>query len=246
MGEFNLGWGDVIWVPCAKCGQEVLPSAADGCWACKQAAQGDKGQEALYARARFPETYRWATPSHAAISEMAHRFGVTGPDAGTRLIQRCVRGPERIVTLTGPTRCGKTSLAAAALQDRIAEGLFVESAELGAAASSHGFGSGDAPLVTRSLRTRLLVLDELQVHAVPSQRDAVWRVVHQRHRAGRLTVITTGVPRPLLVEAYGEGFEGRVFMEALQLDCGTGVVVRGVGVSESGPVAIGGFRGRSM
>jgi DNA replication protein DnaC len=136
----------------------------------------------------------------------------------------------KIVTLCGPARAGKTTLAVCMLRELIvsaskpsatpsafreaAGARFVVAADLVQAQSEHPFGKGSAPLVKAARAATVLVLDEVGGGPQGDSQGVVFRLLHERHRELKQTIVTTGLDEQSVSGLYGGGIAGRLFEDA--------------------------------
>jgi DNA replication protein DnaC len=136
----------------------------------------------------------------------------------------------KIVTLCGPARAGKTTLAVCMLRERIvsaskptatlaafreaAGARFVVAADLVQAQSEHPFGKGSAPLVKAARAATVLVLDEVGGGPQGDVQGVVFRLLHERHRELKQTIVTTGLDEHSVSNLFGGGIAGRLFEDA--------------------------------
>lgn len=109
------------------------------------------------------------------------------------------------LVLLGPTKPGKTAAAALALWSALLHGVRVGGAvwdrvrwsrwqratDLGAALKQHPLGKGEAPELGKCERASLLVLDDI---GWETDSDPIADVLNRRYEAGRVTIITSGLP----------------------------------------------------
>jgi hypothetical protein len=159
--------------------------------------------------ATIPLAFRWARFS---APELAHR--VKNPEA-IALARRSLH--DRRIVLSGRTGEGKTSLAIAMMRAWTAEkekvSLFVPARALGVARLQHQAGHEEPEIVSRSMRSALLVLDDVGAER-DTQTNAVADVVSERFDRNLPTWVTTGMTRTELASRYGEGVLRRLFEHA--------------------------------
>lgn len=214
--------------PCGVCGCDVGRNV----WAHDECAEAQRQEgirrELAEALASIPADYAWAK---IGAPEMAQR--VKPAEKARAALAAWLRG-ETMITLTGPSGAGKTSLACALLRATIDSGArgvetarFVRSWELAKARSEHALGRGEAPLVTLALRAHTLVIDELGEELRSSSKlvrgdTAIRDVLHQRQAEGRRTIVTTYLSIDEIAEAYGAGIARRLHERGIVIELGGG------------------------
>lgn len=226
MGNLDLGWIaalDVEQACLGGCGRRVQgPVHCDSCFAKHARARAKPTWEAV--RERIPARFRWATFGAGELSERVAR-----PDA----VREARDAAGRSVLLTGPSRSGKTSLAAAILVELLELGAhpkakqtdvlralglrWTSALQLCAAKQQHAYGTGPAAELEIAIGSSVLVIDDLGQEIDPS---ACSEVIFTRHDAKRPTVVTTGLSRVELGTKYGAGI-----MERL---CECAVIIAGI------------------
>lgn len=164
----------------------------------------------------IPPESRWATLDSPELSSRVSLRGVrTQAVDGSHVASADVHeAAERVlahpawVLFAGPARTGKTSLAVACLRAR-GRGLFVAAGDLAVARAQYSLGEGEAPLVAKCVRARLLLLDDLGEENPAN--SAIPYVLKTRWRRNLATWITTGLTRDEIAERLGEGLVGRLF-----------------------------------
>lgn len=135
-------------------------------------------------------------------------------------------------TLVGPAGSGKTSLACAMLAawvqrddlgnhaaQRAARALRFTSAFALAKARSMAKLGDEAGPVRAAMDASLLVIDDLGAEPAYAN-SAIPEVIHERHAAGELTIVTTGFAAKDIADRYGAGIARRVFERAAIVKCG--------------------------
>lgn len=202
------GLDRTTWQKCPECGKDT--TSRGPCWDCDQAEQRTKDQARSMHRSRIPAAYQWITPGDEKLAKILRK--------PVEIVKaRCVellRDRRTVVTIQGTTGTGKTCLAVAMLVSRIEGALFVDSHTLAAAAAQHRLGQGEAPLVDRALRAKVLCLDEWRDPGTEPGRAVLERVVFDRVARGRKTLVTMPWSKEQVTKVYGEGMRRRLFDEA--------------------------------
>lgn len=214
--------------PCGVCGLDVGRNA----WAHAECAEAQSRESARReldeARESIPSDYRWAEFGAPTLERRVK------PSSAIRIVSAAWLKGERMLTLSGPSGAGKTSLACCLLRATLDSGArgvetsrFVRSWELAKARSEHALGRGEAPLVTLALQAHTLVIDELGEERRSSSRlvrgdTAIRDVLHERQAAGRRTIITTYLSRDEITDAYGAGIARRLDERGLVIELGGG------------------------
>jgi DNA replication protein DnaC len=110
--------------------------------------------------------------------------------------------------------CGDSVAARAA-------GLFwVRAAALQQARREWKLGGGEAPLVARSARASVLIIDDFGREAEPGVREqsAVAEVIFERHEQHRQTVVTTWLSPHEAAERYDGGTARRIFEDTFLIE----------------------------
>lgn len=212
----------VIEAPCTTCGQtmrvvERLAGAAV-CQPCEHAADAarERAGMLLAAIGTLPGTLR-----DAEFNRTAHKRVHGSVEDVQRAIVAADEG--RSLTLEGPPKAGKSSLAAA-LARRVWEAslredrgllsmrriLWCNAFRLGMARALHPLGTGEAPEVLAALAAPTLVIDDFgqepRVEGSP-----LAQIIFERFEQGRATWITTGLDRRAVANRYGGMALRRVF-----------------------------------
>ena len=171
----------------------------------------------------IPPRFGWARTG-AVLDARVKVEGSRYYDSPSSCAERLAETKKLAVLLLGASGMGKTSLAVAAM--RLVKGsFFVSAIALERARIEHQAGQGDAPLVARACRARLLVLDDLGQDK-PSNVSAVEAVILARHDAALRTWVTTGLDAatstgyPALEHRYNAGLVRRL------TESGTARVIR--------------------
>lgn len=183
-----LGGAPPEFVRC-ECGQMTTLAP---CWECVKATEAKLDAARADADAGIPPRYRWARLDAPELGErvlFAERGGRVPPQAAVAAAVAGHRGPA--VLFVGPAGSGKTSFAVACMRE-VPRAMYVSAAALERARIEHRAGSGEAPLVERALRSRLLLIDDLGQDK-PSAVSAVEAVILARHDAELRTWVTTGL-----------------------------------------------------
>jgi DNA replication protein DnaC len=132
-----------------------------------------------------------------------------------------------VLLLVGPTEAGKTSAAAALLNEIVERGTaegakrreaelaggirFLLSSRLASARSRSPLGE-DPEEVVQALEATVLVIDEL---GLEEQRfiPELETIIHEWHSSGRRTIVTTGLTSEVLKERYQGGIVRRLAMD---------------------------------
>lgn len=191
------------WVDCETCGAKTMRSR---CFDCARAA--DARREATdrlrTALSTIPPRFSWA---HVHAPELAERVRFCDDETAATTIRR-VLGAQRVI-FSGRSKSGKTSLACACLRLRMPDAIFVSAMRLATARIQHAAGDGEALLVERAIRTRLLLIDEVG-QSKPTATDALRDVIWARFDEDRPTWVTTALSSAQLLEVYGEGLVTRL------------------------------------
>ena len=196
--------------PCVRCGEMTAWSVCQDCSLRIERERDIKNERAapgLYLAKSVPSRY-----SDAAFADMA-------------LIQRRVHGDEMAiattlgvihepwVTFVGPTGAGKTTLAVAALRERVAgvrEFWCISLAfRLANARIQHPAGRGECPLVERALRAPYVLIDDIGQESQTAN-NPIAEIIQERDAEDRPTWITTGLSRVDLGNRYGGGVARRI------------------------------------
>lgn len=212
--------------PCGVCGLDVGRNQ----WAHAECAESQRHEnlrrELDLARETIPAEFRWAEFG-SPLLEQRVKFA-----SEVRIARAAWLKGERMLTLTGPSGVGKTSLACCLVRAALDSGApgvetsrFVRSWELAKARSEHALGRGEAPLVTLALRAHLLVIDELGEEMRSSSKlvrgdTAIRDILHMRQAEGRRTVVTTYLGLREIGEFYGAGIARRMDERGLVIPLG--------------------------
>lgn len=197
------------WVACSICARDTVRSP---CFECARERETRIDDE----RAREARAERAGIPPRFA----RHTIGST-------LLAGCVQAPRlfgerprpvdeiaklltesRRALIIGKSQRGKTSLAAAALNARKSEALFVNAADLADAHRGHRMGQGLAPLVERARTVPILLIDDLGDEG--QEVDAIKRVVKHRFDRELTTWVSMGLSLEMAETRYGSGIVNRL------------------------------------
>lgn len=197
------------WVTCSACGRDTNRSP---CFECSQEriARDDEEREREARAERAGVPLRFAR--HAIGSQLLDRCVIR-----PRLIGELPQTADAIATLLaksrralviGRSQRGKTSLAAAALNSRKSEALFVNAADLADAHRGHRMGQGFAPLVERARTVPILLIDDLGDEG--PEVDAIKRVIKFRFDREATTWVSMGLSLEMAESRYGSGVVNRL------------------------------------
>lgn len=213
---------------CRRCACELAANVSE-CEACAGLERVEK-RAALLARARN------SVPPHFR----AIRFNQLVQPAGraprqlVREAYDALKGEKPIVTFAGPTQAGKTTLACAMLNHVIELGanlgcddatlerarfaMFGDAVDLALSRKEHRFGNGTPGDLLRAKNASMLVIDEFG-REDRSDMD-VAKLIHQRCRDRKLTIVTTWMDRPAVTRAYDGGTATRLFTDSILFELG--------------------------
>lgn len=198
------------FTPCESCGELTLGPECFECVRKRERAN----EAARELEATIPEMFKWARFGAAEVTKRVRRPGSVS-------LARASTGLTRVV-LTGAPGVGKTVLSVAMAREWVKEkaqpATFVLTTDLATARMKTPFGR-EAELVDASLRTPLLVLDDLGSDQ-PVNTSAVGEVVFKRHAESRPTWITTWMSPDEVAARYGAGISRRVFEGVRIIHCG--------------------------
>lgn len=193
-----------------RCGAEMR-LAMRLCGAC-EAKEGQGAKERAVARAiaetmrSVPTSFAWA---HFDAPELEKRVKPAEAIATARDATRALS-----VVLQGDAGSGKTSLAIAmlrAISERGDRGMFVDARALARARHEQSLGEGEAGLIERAMRARVLVLDEVGAErGIGTAESVVAEVIHERHAWQRQTIYCTPFTGNELADRYGAGIVRRM------------------------------------
>lgn len=164
---------------------------------------------------QIPVRYRWATVNSPEL-----RRRVVPEQAIARAV--AAAGASSLVLL-GPAGSGKTSLACAVLRAEasrrgIYAGTYTTAFALAKARQEHKLGDGEAPIIERACKARLLLLDELGAEL--GRNTAVQEVFCARHDAELPTIYTSGQSVEELIQRYGDMVARRLLQGATVIHLG--------------------------
>jgi len=162
---------------------------------------------------QLPKAFRWASLD---APELAERVQSRTAIEAARAASSASR-----VALLGFMGSGKTSLAIAigraAMASRDVNGMFATSLALDKARRETAIGRGDPEIIARAIEVPVLVLDELGAEEQAS--TALALVIHERHAAGRQTIVTLAQPSEVIRRMYSDGIVRRIYEGALVIRC---------------------------
>jgi DNA replication protein DnaC len=194
------------------CGARVL-AQEETCLPCF-----NREREAYWAERRLdtaldtvPERLKWA---RLGAPELGQR--VKDPRAVMKLRTTLATNDVDRFLLIGAAGVGKSTLAVCAMLDfvrrRDVHGVFLDSFELAVARQNHALGS-EAPEVRRALNAGVVVVDDLAAErAIPS--SPIGEILHKRHAAALVTIVTSGFTLEQLEQRYGSGVFRRLTEDA--------------------------------
>lgn len=202
---------------CIDCGASPVWRVGATCETCRMAlALADRRAALVAAWDTVPETLRWAKFDDVRLDRWAR-------DSDAVKIARGRVG-RPLVTLQGPMRAGKTTIAVAMLAETFRaasapdasagaiwlarRSLFVRAEALLKARDQYPLGEGDPPLVARATHAGVLLLDELVPH--PDPHRVLRELINDRHVRKRPTLVTTWLTKEQCAENFG-GVAGRLF-----------------------------------
>lgn len=197
------------WVTCSACGRDTNRSP---CFECtqEQLARGDaeREREARAERAGVPLRFAQHAIGGTLLSRCVARPRLVGEPAQTADQIATLLAKSRRALLIGRSQRGKTSLAAAALNSRKSEALFVNAADLADAHRGHRMGQGFAPLVERARSVPILLIDDLGDEG--PEVDAIKRVIKHRFDRELTTWVSMGLSLEMAESRYGSGVVNRL------------------------------------
>lgn len=210
--ELESTFVDRVCVPCGaptRCSPSVREPACARCF--DEAERVDaEARAARFAPIRgfdstVPPRYAWAK---LTSPELARRVK---PSARIREIDGFISEPW--VIFAGASGAGKTSLAVAALRERIRRQreswTMLLAFRLGSARIQHRAGAGEAPLVDLAMKTPFLLLDDVGQEP-KTEMNPISDILQERDAEQRPTWITTGLTRAEIGLRYGGGVGRRV------------------------------------
>lgn len=207
------------WVTCPRCEARVVAVDGPHCYECEQQDERARMHAAAVRRSGLRAEHAWATTDNEACARMLG-FPSAGVLRGRVSALLEPRSVCPVLTLTGDTGAGKTTLAVLVAKARLSSCLFVTSHELAEAVGQHALGRGGAELVERAKRVRVLVIDELRLPALSSAKDAIENLVWGRIGDGLLTVITHGFPEQVIKRDWGAGMHRRMYADGKHVHLG--------------------------
>lgn len=131
---------------------------------------------------------------------------------------------DRSLVFSGPTGCGKSTLALAMLRRIATEALelalqakvgspptpllktlrglvWTDGFAIAKARKQTALGIGEAPLIARALQAPVLVLDEVGFEPLS---EVIFEIVDERYREGLITIMTTGQKPAAFAARYGD------------------------------------------
>lgn len=205
---FNAIGQNAADIKCPRCN-----AAAD---AAQRAEQAKRASEARVQSTitTIPQRYAWAVFDSPLLA------GRVRPASAIAKAQAAATAPS--VVILGSAGTGKTSLACALLrltaETSATRGRFVSAFALAKARQEHPLGNGEAPVIDRALKAKLLLLDELGAEF--AHNTAVQEVIHERHADELPTIYTSGFDSDELAKRYGDGIARRIFEGATVIRLG--------------------------
>ena len=208
---------------CAACTESAAHAAGEQLRSNAEFKEAERQRPILAAALAAPAAYRDLRFAAATLkSRLARREAI---DAA----RKAIGAP--VVTITGQSGSGKTSLAAAMFGDVIdraitgeavaealaATAMWTSAVSLARARREHPLGQGDAPLVVRARTASLLVIDDV---GMERDYDCVGGVLYERHADGLATIATTGFDLAEIGAKYGDGIARRMLQK------GQAIVIR--------------------
>lgn len=215
--------------PCPRCGVDI----GRNLWACEVCAGADRqaARETILSTARdsvpaFFRPIRFGTPAFAKL--------VHASPAAIAAARAALSDGTAVVTLRGDPSKGKTTLACAMLAEVVDAGAdlachptaleraryarFVDAVQLSLSRQEHRLGGGAPDEVLRAKNASVLVLDEF---GKDDRRTVdVAKIIHDRHAAGDLTIVTTWMDQAAVAAAYDGGVARRLFEKAVVIRLG--------------------------
>jgi DNA replication protein DnaC len=182
----------------------------------RRAAREERFDNSVTVRGRLPEFVR-----NRPLQELAKRVAgakVTGarPDAGKRLLEaaRGWRWGSPSLLLLGPTKVGKSTVAAMLFRALVGRGIeeggddweraqamrWFGAEDLATARRQHPLGKGEAPDVEDACMATLLFIDDAGWDKDPA---VVSEILDARYERMQPTVLTSGKTRHELTDHYG-------------------------------------------
>jgi len=210
---FELGIDEPDWLTCgAKGCAELTMGKLCGKHQRAFEDQARRYMAEQYAVERIEERWQWCERNDPRMAQRIGpiRFRDDGQDGRVHppsaAISRIMADKRPIVTLVGPSRAGKTCIAAACLRAYSMPDAteWVDATKLGEASMESGLGDR-AEYLRRADRAKFLVIDELRDPKHASKAANTYGVINDRHGRMRQTLVTTGMDPAQLSAVFGSG-----------------------------------------
>lgn len=224
---------------CTECGERTSALQADAnpvCPVCKgKKAQGFRRVSAVKRFEReVPPAYEWA---HLDAPELAQRVRPAGAIVAMRGELQ-----QPWVVFYGATGTGKTSLAVAAVRERVKltgeHWTVLLAFRLGLARLQHRAGTGEAALIEQALSADCLLLDDVGQESMTAI-NPISDIINERDAQRLTTWITTGLLREQVGERYNGGVARRMFERSHVVRLGVKPAAKGAstapGIITGGP-----------